>query len=392
MLSPTERVIMAIDGREPDRVPLFSYYLDFGPVQQVLGRSVLGLSALLLNPVSGFFLDRWGKRLKRLLTDPISTIMWEKSIEAAAVLGFDCVNGLYDQTFMVWDARTFARVTGSFYTIVDDGHGNTWYMYRGPAITSPKAFDEWPYFPDPDDLARDAYKFYRRMISRLGEKICIIAQAAFGIHETMLWSLGFEKLPLYIRREPALIKRFVAYLEDLIMKTNMAAMDAGVRVIFNGDDFAFKTGPMMNPKTCDELFGPSYRRITKAVHDRGGRVLLHSCGDNTKMFDYFIDWGFDGGHAYENTSNVDIVYEKRVHGDHFTIVGGVGVDYILTSRSADAEVADEVKRLIRICAPGARFLLGPVHDHPDMDMGKLRLMISAAREYGRYPLDPSLLI
>ena len=183
-----------------------------------------------------------------------------------------------------------------------------------------------------------------------------------------------------------LVEEFITLLEELTMKTNMAMMDAGLRVLFNGDDMAFKTGPMMNPKVLDEMFGPSYTRITKAVHDRGGRVLLHSCGDNTKLFDLFIKWGFDGGHSYENTSNVDIEYEKKTHGDRFTIVGGVGVDYILTERSKPKEVVDETKRLLRMCAPGGRFLLGPVHDHPDMDIEKVKIMLETAWEYGAYPI------
>jgi uroporphyrinogen-III decarboxylase len=104
------------------------------------------------------------------------------------------------------------------------------------------------------------------------------------------------------------------------------------------------------------------------------------------MFDYFIKWGFDGGHAYENTSNVDIEYEKKTHGDRFTIVGGVGVDYILTERSTTEEVVDEVKRLLKVCGPGGRFLLGSVHDHPDMDMEKVKIMLEAAHQYGAYPI------
>ena len=102
------------------------------------------------------------------------------------------------------------------------------------------------------------------------------AQVATGIHETILWSLGYTGFPLFIRKHPETIKKFIARLEELSMKTNMAMMDAGVQVIFCGDDMAFKTGPMMNPKIIDELFGPSYTRIAKAVHDRGGRVLVHS--------------------------------------------------------------------------------------------------------------------
>ena len=163
-------------------------------------------------------------------------------------------------------------------------------------------------------------------------------------------------------------------------------MDAGTKVILNGDDFSYKTGPVMNPNILDELFGPPYTRLTKAVHDRGGKILIHSCGDNTKIFDLFIKWGFDGGHAYENTSNVDIAYEKKVHGDKFTIVGGVGIDYILTERSKPEEVEDEVQRLIKICAPGGRFIIGSVHDHPDIDVEKLRVMIEATKNYGKYPI------
>jgi hypothetical protein len=385
-MDPTERVIAAIDGKETDRVATFSYYLDYGPVQQVIGKQLIGKSVFMMNPVTGFVLDRWGKHLSGVMLYPLLDIMMDQNVRAAVTLGFDSVVGLFERMLMLWDGRTMARVTGSFYDIVDDGHGNSWYMYRGPALKTKEDYEAWPHFPDLDDLAHQTHRFFKKIVGKYGDRICILGQAAFGIHETMLWSFGFERLPLFIRREPEMIRRFVAYLEDLIMKTNMAMMDAGVRVIFDGDDMAFKTGPMMNPALADELFGPSYRRITKAVHDRGGRILLHSCGDNTKVFDNFIAWGFDGGHAYENTSNVDIYHEKEVHGDRFTIVGGVGVDYLLTKRSRPEEVAAETKKLIKACGPGGRFLIGPVHDHPDMDMEKVKVMLETVWEYGKYPI------
>jgi len=386
-MNPTERVIATIEGREPDRVPTFSYYMDNHPVEQVLGKQLLASSFMILNPIAGFVYEHWGKSLKRFFTDPILSHMMLKSIEAATRLGFDAVVGLFEPYFIFWDKKTLARSTGSFYDMIDDGHGTAFYMYRGPAFKTRADFDEWPYFPDPDDLAHKTYRFFRKVRAKYGDKICVMGQASFGIHETMLWSFGFERLPVFIRKEPEMIKRYIALLEAIIMKTNMAMMDAGLVVIFDGDDFSFKTGPMMNPKHADELFGPSYARITDAVHKRGGKILLHSCGDNTMLFDYFIKWGFDGGHAYENTSNVDIAYEKKTHGDHFTIMGNIGVDYLLTKRSKSEEVTAEVKRLIQLCAPGGRFILGPTHDHPDMDIEKVRVMVEAARKYGKYPIQ-----
>ncbi len=69
----------------------------------------------------------------------------------------------------------------------------------------------------------------------------------------------------------------------------MAMMDAGIKIILLGDDFSNKTGHAMNPKQTEELFGGTYSRITKAVHYRGGKIVIHSCGDTAKKFLRFND-------------------------------------------------------------------------------------------------------
>jgi hypothetical protein len=125
--------------------------------------------------------------------------------------------------------------------------------------------------------------------------------------------LGSALVHLIIyEKEKDLVKRFIDLNEELCFKTNMALIDAGVPVIIQTDDFAFKSGPLMNPKLIDEIFGPSYKRIIKAVHDRGAKYVLHSCGDNTLLIGTFISWGVDGLHAYEMASNVDIYKEKKM--------------------------------------------------------------------------------
>jgi uroporphyrinogen decarboxylase len=143
---------------------------------------------------------------------------------------------------------------------------------------------------------------------------------------------------------------------------------------------------MMSPKLINELFGPSYTRIIKAVHGRGGKFILHSCGDNTLLFDSFIKWGADGCHGYENTSNVDILKEKRERGDKMTIIGGVGVDYLLTDRSSDEEVVEEVKVLIRKLAPGGRYILSATHGLSSTPAHKMKVMVDACKMYGNYPI------
>lgn len=386
-MNPTERVFRTMEGKPVDRVPVFCAMVEDRTFNEVLGKPLIPQEKLLNNPVARFVLDRWGQKLTRNLFQAELNRALEKRIRAQVELGFDAVWAILDETFVVLDSKTMARFTGSLFNLQPDGFGSMTYMYRGPAFKSRGDFLSWPHWPDIDELAHRSYAFFKKIVSKYGERTCLFGQAsAYGIQESLLWAVGFEKMPVWIRREKDLVQRFIGFNEELCLKTNMAMLDAGVPVIIQTDDFAFKSGPIMNPKLVDELFGPSYRRIIRAVHDRGAKYVLHSCGDNTKLFDTFISWGVDGLHAYENTSNVDIFREKELHGDQVTIVGGVGVDYLLTDRSRDTEVREEVRKLMRVLAPGGRFILAPVHSLSSIPADKLKTMLAAALEYGWYPL------
>jgi uroporphyrinogen-III decarboxylase len=385
-----ERAINALEGKPTDRVPTFCAMVEDRTFNEVLGKPLISQETLMNNPLARFILDQWGPKIpKRVFQGEVNRAL-EKRIRAQVELGFDAVWAFLDETFVVLDSKTMARFTGSIFNLQPDGYGNMTYMYRGPGIKSREDFESWPHWPDADDVAHSSYKFFKKMVEKYGDRSCIIGEAsAYGLQETILWALGFEKMPIWIRREKDLIKRFIERNEELCLKTNMALIDAGVPVIIQCDDFAFKSGPLMNPKLIDELFGPSYKRIIKAVHDRGAKYVLHSCGDNTLLFDIFISWGVDGLHAYEMTSNVDIFKEKKIHGDKVTIIGGMGVDYLLTDRSKDEEVVDEVKKLIAELGPGGRFIISPVHSLSSIPAHKLRVMLDAAHKYGSYPISIS---
>ncbi len=386
-MNPTERILAVLDGKPVDRLQTFYPGFDAWPTQQVLGKPLISGEAIFRNPLTRKILDKWGPKLTDSVVDPTINADFMKAIKAAIKVGFDLVwVGPTEGQVMVWNSNTLLRYSGSFYELIVDGHGNMYYMYKEPGINSVEDYYAWPHFVKPDDAAQKSYRFFVKAMKKYGDQICVMPQVQ-GLHETLVLSLGFVNMAVFVRKEPKLLADFIAYLEDYAMSLCMAMMDAGVKVILLGDDFSNKTGPSMNPKTNDALFGEPYQRITKAVHDRGGRIILHSCGDNTKMFDYFIKWGFDGGHAYENTSNVDIYKEKELHGNQFTIVGGVGVDYLLTERSKHQEVVEATRELIKALAPEGRFIIGPVHTHPDMDMSKVQIMMDTVREHGSYPIQ-----
>jgi hypothetical protein len=387
-MHPIERIFAVAEGKEADRVPTLSILVNAHPVHQVLGYPKVSEAPLLFSPLGSFIVDHLADGpLGRLLVERAANQTFFKCFQVAVDLGFDAAWGAYGPSLTtITDSKTLRDDFGFYNQLIDDGHGNITYMYREPAITSPQAYRDWPYFPDPDQVAHRSYLLYKKAQARFADKICIFGEANSDMYTKMAVAMGFTNLALYIRKDPDFIRDFVARMEEFAMKTTMAIMDAGVRVILKADDMSTKTGPQMNPKVFDSFWGPAYRRLCRVVHDRGGKIFIHACGDNTKLFDNFISWGFDGGHAFETTSNVDIFHEKKAHGDRFTIIGGMGVDYHLTRRSSAVEVAERTRELIKHLAPGGRFIMAPVHSHSDLDMSKERVMIETVREHGTYPI------
>lgn len=383
-MDPTERVVTVLRGEIPDRVPVFCAGIEDRTFNEVLGQPRLQNSTLFRNRVVRWLLDRMGTRATRLVQRVVTKGM-RKRIAAQAQLGFDCLWGLYDRTFIARDAQTMWRYTGSLFQIIEDGYGNMSYFYREPAIHSREEYETWPYWPDPEDLARRTYKFYKPLVEKYGDTACIFGQGPlYGIFESLMWTLGLGQLSYWVRSKRDLVEDYVARCEAIAHASMMAMMDAGIRVVLQTDDMAFKTGPLMAPKQLDEIFGPAYTRLTQAVHERGGYYVQHSCGDNTDLFEYFVKWGFDGVHALENTSSVDVAAVKRRWGDEITLVGGVGIDYLLSERSTDGEVRAAVREILETLAPGGRFIIGPVHSETTIPAAKLRVLVDAAHAHGSY--------
>jgi uroporphyrinogen-III decarboxylase len=384
-MSPVERVLRTFEGKPVDRVPSFCAMMEGRTVGEILGKPLVSKEKIMNLPVTRFLFDRWGSKLTKLLARPNLVNIIDRRIMGQIEMGFDAIWAYYDDTWIFYDSKTIALTTGSFYDIIPDGYGNITYMYRSPGIKTPEEFDAWPFWPDPDDVAHRVYTYFKKLMARYGEKTCIFGYGFFGgLYETLNWTFGISRTPVWIRKHPQYVERFLDRLEELSIKSHNALMDAGVPVILQTDDFAHKTGPFMNPKAVEDIFGERYRRIIKNVHDRGFKYVLHSCGDNTKLFDLFIKWGVDGLHAYENTSNVDIYHEKKIHGDQATIIGGVGIDYLLTDRSKDEEIVEKVKNLVRDLGPGGRFILSPVHSADSIPAHKLQVMLDAVKKYGAY--------
>ncbi|MDD5713000.1 MAG: uroporphyrinogen decarboxylase family protein, partial [Smithellaceae bacterium] len=283
-MSPVERVLRQMEGRPVDRVPCFCAMMESRTANEIIGKPLVGNEFIMNLPVSKFFMNNWGPQLTKTFARPNLIATINRRNLGQVEMGFDAIWAYYDDSWIFVDAGTIALTTGSIHKLIPDGFGDMTYMYKGPGITTPAEFDAWPYWPNGDDVAHRVYKYFKKFCAKYGDKTCIFGYGFFGgLHETMNWTFGIDKAPIWIRKHPQYVARFLDMLEEVTIKSHVALMDAGCPVVLQTDDFAYKTGPFLSPKMVEDIFGDRYRRIIKNILSRGRKYGLHSCGDNTRL-------------------------------------------------------------------------------------------------------------
>jgi [methyl-Co(III) methylamine-specific corrinoid protein]:coenzyme M methyltransferase len=71
-----------------------------------------------------------------------------------------------------------------------------------------------------------------------------------------------------------------------------AELEAGADVITLVD--ATASGTILSPQHYAEFVLPYQQKVMKAIHDRGGKAILHICGDVTHNLDLMLQTGADG--------------------------------------------------------------------------------------------------
>ena len=123
----------------------------------------------------------------------------------------------------------------------------------------------------------------------------------------------FEEVLMDVFTEdPALLRfidRMVEYWEQVIA----AWLDAGIDVICFGDDWGMQTAPLVSPELFRKIFKPRYERLMRPIRAAGAKIQFHSCGQVGDIGNDLLDMGIDiywpQIKLYEN--NVDFVHRSR---------------------------------------------------------------------------------
>lgn len=374
LMKPEDLLYAALDKRQPDRVPTLSLLADPNIMNQVLGRSGSGRVLEFLNsPRGSRFVDVHGGAISRLF-NPGMLAFGNQTIRVNHRLGFDGVLLIYWRGKLV-SHNELEDVFGRRFDLVDDGFGNPYMMYRQGLLETP---DDWRAYPRPSiaGYARAQGLLYRVWRHTWNDRIAVVPFVGPGLWENSWQPMGFSQFVVLMRRDPAFVREVVGYFTSLTTAVIDEYCRAGARVIALGDDLAYRSGPMLSIDQLEDYYGDGYRQLTATAHRHGARIIIHCCGNTYDLLDKFIEWGFDGAHAFEPTAGNSLAAAREKVGDRLCLVGNIDITQTLVDGTYE-QVMEEVERAIHDTRGGG-FILAPAHTHAAISAERVRWMLEAA--------------
>lgn len=183
--------------------------------------------------------------------------------------------------------------------------------------------------------------------ARLGEVFWLPGGRMVGL-QGLYGEIGFENFVYCLTDYPDLVDELlVAHLLESEAWIAHIPQDFPFRAYMCGDDIAFNTQPFLRPAWFEQHYAPLMARICDAFHERGYRVMFHSDGNLLSLMDMFVEAGIDGLNPLEVLAGMDPILVHQRWPNLF-LCGGIDVSQLLPLGTPD-DIKDQVKRVLHGC-------------------------------------------
>lgn len=167
--------------------------------------------------------------------------------------------------------------------------------------------------------------------------------------------------------EPDQVDRLVNALMELHMQSLSKVCEAVgdcVDIIRFGDDLGMIGGPFMSVDMYRRFFKPHHTRLNHYVHSHTPmKTFLHSCGSIYSLLPDLIDAGFDIINPVQtNCRGMEPERLKAEFGTAITFWGGGCDTASVLGQENPAQVSQHVLNRLEIFAPGGGFVFNTIHN------------------------------
>jgi uroporphyrinogen decarboxylase len=381
MLTSRERVVIALEHHEPDRVPvdLNPNYEPYANLKEYLG---LEIDENLKTSNMGEVIPH-PKVLNALGVDIISVKLGSpKNAKITPPQG--------DLVFDEWGVgyRRYSTMGGSNYMEA---------VYHPLANATLEDLEKYPW-PDPSLPGRG--EGAEITAKRLYEDTDLALLGRFGgpILEVAIYMLGFENWLVCTASRPDFAEALLSRITSYVMELDRIGLQAAGRYIqifkVSGDDLGMQTGLLYSPRIFHKVLMPHLSRRWNAARvaldeiNPSAKIMYHSCGSIYPLIPDMIENGIQVLDPVQPTAaNMNSAKLKAEFGDRLSFHGGIDEQKVLPFGSPD-DVRNEVRERIHDFAPGGGYILTSSHYvQADTPPKNIVAMCQATHELGTYPIQ-----
>lgn len=157
-----------------------------------------------------------------------------------------------------------------------------------------------------------------------------------------------------------------------------------IDIIKFGDDLGTNTRPFFSTETYREFFQPRHRQMCDFVKaNSSAHTMLHCCGGIYELIPELIDAGFEILNPVQiNAVNMEPERLKNEFGRELTFWGGGCDTKSILNQAAPREIKDHVKHNLEIFNKDGGFVFNTVHNiMPDVKPENIVAMFEAVKEF-----------
>lgn len=297
------------------------------------------------------------------------------------------------RTFLIYKPRRVVREGAMVYE-VDPATGKKIGRIDFEGGWTVKPFEPPKYVQDLNDVARlpvpSAQSYWddghcehlRQVVQEAGENHLVVGRP-LGFTMNWLQEQRGDKAFCDLYDQPGLVHALFEKGLQIAIEMTRAMRAAGVELFLLGD--ACASCDVISPRHFREFVFPYYQSYCQEVKRLNALTYVHVCGDQSPLAEMLADSGVDCIEPMDPSRGVDPADMKRRVGHRVALMGGVATSTLL--RGTPQEVEEEAKKCILKAGRDGGYILAAgcmvPRDTPEENM---RALVSAAHEFGRYPL------
>ena len=360
-MNSQQRILTALKGDQPDRVPIFELYINEVPIVRLAKLLAIGGIAVQAER------DRFGEERPEILDLYCSVVdalgldatCWNFSI-GLEVIGQDLGRDKYGTVYRLSEHGEPTPVEGPI---------------QGPSDL--QGFDMVSKL-EPDDFAG-----VRRVVEKVGKDKAhfVSIQDPFKVSWRRRGSM--QNLLMDYILDPQMVHELARIATEFDIAAIDMALQVGADVVIVPGDLAGEQTTIMSPRHYREYIKPYHKELVDHVHRQGARIVKHTDGNVWPILDDLLEVGFDGIHPIQPQC-MDIGEVKEHVAGRACILGNIDCRNLLCF-GTEQEVEQSVKETIERAAPGGGYIISSSNSiHPGCEPRNYVAMVRAAHRYGVY--------